>query len=205
MKTAERRTKMNYIEYEAQQTPIQIALREWVLPTEPNTFITLTFCDEFGVSYDQAAKAFGAFAHSIKCHFHGKNSKKRLFMFPVVEKSGVEVSGSRTKRQDGTHIHCLMQLANDPIEHIEITRLSWMMAADICGDPNIYCPEKEGWYLPMTDYGTRRKLTNYAIKSCALNTDTVLWKFVPKNRDLRARLTSDERTPSQHPTRSRRS
>ncbi len=43
------------------------------------------------------------------------------------------------------------------MEHINIVRLSWMMAAEICGDPSIYCPKKEGWYLPLMDYGKKKR------------------------------------------------
>ncbi len=143
--------------------------------------VTLTFSGENGVSYSFAEKAFGAFAHKLKCRLFGRNSKKRIAMCPIVEDYGTEVvwSTSPAGVRQGTHIHCLMRLPGSVTDYKEVIRKLWRASGRLCGNPTINCPKRDDWYVEITEEHERVELTNYALKKCDDNIDGVLVKFVP--------------------------
>lgn len=172
--------EMNYWEHQDLLTELQIGIRDFVLRHNPNVFVTLTFDCEGGVSYDDAKKAFGSFAQSLKGHHFGRNSKKRFFVLPVVEHSGIEFDGSASKKQAGTHIHFVGKLPGDPLEFNEVLRRHWRKSSPIAGDPYVHCPDRVKWCQPLTSYEARVAATQYSIKSCKHNTQSILLDFIPQ-------------------------
>ena len=171
--------KMNSDKYEL-QTPLQAKTRDWILEMDPNVFITFTFRAENGVSYDQANKIYGKFASKMRIRFFPKNSKRRLLMVPVVEGYGKNRTCSETsKREERTHIHCLMRLPGDPMLYMEAIRKLWVSSSRACGNPNIYCPSDKRWFVSLVTLEDKINFTNYALKTCGQDTEAVLWKFVP--------------------------
>lgn len=168
---------MSNEKYEASQTALQMELSNWLQQGEPNAFITYSF--RTPVSYEKAIKAFGTHAHALKRHFFGNNSKRRLSMVPVVEKFHKgESYGALEKPEEGIHIHCLIRLPQQPKDHMEMVRSAWIEADPACGDPSIYCPNGDDWFLELNTSEAARRLINYALKTCTQDTAPVLWKFV---------------------------
>lgn len=163
------------------RTALQVQTSEWLLRGEHNVMVTLTFSGDVGVSYTFAEKAFGTFAHKLKCHLFGKNSKKRIAMCPIVEDYGAEMMWSTSPAgvRQGTHIHCLMRLPGSPMDHKDVVRNLWRSSGRCCGDPIISCPNRDDWYVEMKEEQDRVELTNYALKKCERNIDGILIKFVP--------------------------
>ncbi len=148
--------------------------------------VTLTFSGDEGVTYGFAEKAFGVFAHKLKCHLFGKNSKKRIAMCPIVEDYGSEVMWSTSPAgvRQGTHIHCLMRLPGRPADHRDVVRRFWRASGARCGDPKVNCPGKDTWFVEMATQQDREKLTNYALKKCEADIDGILVKFVPTRASI---------------------
>jgi hypothetical protein len=172
---------MEMWEYEERQTRLQEAARDWLMHCYPtNAFVTLTSSAEAGISYETAEKVFGTFAHGLKCYLFGAKSKKRINLIPVVE--GYDKCHGMSKTlglRQGTHIHCLMNLPGNPMDHMDAIRDLWMDSSGVCGDPKIHCPNNDDWFLPLDTAKKKRVFTNYALKSCETNLDAVLVKFVP--------------------------
>lgn len=167
-------------DYIDEQTPIQSELRDGFLKSAPNVnvFGTLRFSDETGVSYSQAKMAFGKFIFLLKAELFGIKSKKRIFILPVVEMSGVENGGSPYVKYDGTHIHFVAYISGGAIKTRETISLLWKKASRISGDPDEYCPKNNNWYQPVETYEAKVGTIQYIIKTCSINTNTVLWDFV---------------------------
>ena len=167
------------------RTALQVQTADWLLREEHNVMVTLTFAGDDGVSYKFAEKAFGAFAHKLKCHLFGKKSKKRIAMCPMVEDYGTEMMWSTSPAgvRQGTHIHCLMRLPGSPKDHREVVRKLWRSSGRFCGDPKINCPISDDWYVELEEHN-RERLTNYALKKCEYNIDGVLVKFVPPRASI---------------------
>ncbi len=163
------------------RTALQVQTADWLLRGEHNVMVTLTFSGEDGASYKFAEKAFGAFAHKLKCHLFGTNSKKRIAMCPIDEDYGTEMMWSTSSAgvRQGTHIHCLMRLPGSPMDHRDLVRKLWRSSGRRCGDPKINCPNRDDWYVEMKEEHDRFELTNYALKKCENNIDGILVKFVP--------------------------
>jgi hypothetical protein len=163
------------------RTALQAQAADWILRGEHNVMVTLTFAGDDGVSYKFAEKAFGTFAHKLKCQLFGRNSKRRIAMCPIVENYGTEMmwSTSLAGVRQGTHIHCLMRLPENPMDHKEVVRKLWRSSGPRCGDPKINCPNGKDWYVEMKNEHDRVGLTNYALKKCEQNVDGILVKFVP--------------------------
>lgn len=151
-----------------------------ILSYQPNVFMTLRPNVEGGASYVQMARAFGAFAHTIKCKLFGRNSKKRLFLFPVVEKFGLGRSyGSLRKPSEAIHVHCLAKLPGDPHEYQPLIRDSWLAASPISGDPYVYCPADDKWFIAISSDVEAKIYASYIVKNCQDDTLPILWKYVP--------------------------
>jgi len=169
---------MGINEYEQRQTELQKVTRDWLLRGEPNVIVTLTFRSEDKVTFENAVKVFGTFAHQLKSHFFGEKSKKRIYMVPVVEGyQAPQMEGLAADKR--THIHCLMRLPDDPSAYKGVIREVWMASSGICGDPNVYCPNNDDWFLVLDSEERKRVFTNYVLKTCGIDTEAVLWKFVP--------------------------
>lgn len=163
------------------RTEFQRQAADWLLGAEHNAMITLTFSGETGVSYNLAEKAFGSFAHKLKCHLFGANSKKRISMCPIVEDFGGEMmwSTSATGTRQGTHIHCLMRLPGCPTTHKEVVRKLWRSSGKLCADPKVNCPNRDDWFIELDDADSKNEMTHYVLKKCDDNFDGVLVMFVP--------------------------
>jgi hypothetical protein len=80
-----------------------------------------------------------------------------------------------------------MNLPGNPTEHMEAIRNLWKNSSSVCGDPHVYCPNSNKWFLELNTAKEKRIYINYALKTCATNTDAVLWKYVSvRHNDLRA-------------------
>jgi hypothetical protein len=163
------------------RTELQRQTAEWLLREECNAMVTLTFSGEKGVSYQFAEKAFGSFTHKLKCRLFGRNSKKRIRMCPIVEDFGGEQMWSTSAQgvRRGTHIHCLMRLPGDPMDYKEVVRNLWCSSGELCGDPNVNCPNSSDWFVDISNEQDRREVTHYVLKKCAQDIDGVLVKFMP--------------------------
>lgn len=184
---------MEMWEYEERQTQLQTEARDWLLTNYPtNAFVTLTSRAKTGMSYETAEKVFGTFAHGLKSYLFGAKSKKRISLIPFVE--GYDKCSGLSKKlglREGTHIHCLMNLPGNPIDHMAVVRGLWMNSSSVCGNPKFYCPNNNNWFLPLTTDKRRRIFANYAVKTCDTNFDAALVKFMPFSAyDLRVRPTS---------------
>ena len=147
---------------------------------DSNAFVTLTSRARRGMSYEQAEKAFGTFAHSLKCHLFSAKSKKRIHMVPVVEGYSRQPGlAAKLGLREGTHIHCLMTLPGDPMAYMDVVAGLWRSSNSVCGDPAVYCPNSNNWFLELNTTEVRQIYVNYALKTCTTDTDAVLWDFVP--------------------------
>lgn len=172
--------KWDFWDYYEAQTPIQKDLRDGFISSNPsvNVFGTLTFDSEHGVSFNHAKKVFGKFIRLVKAHYYGVKSKKRIRILPVIEKSLVEHGGSRYARQDGTHIHFIADIPGHPADSLPIIKSLWKASSRIAGNPDVYCPKSNDWYQILKNHEGQLAATQYTIKSCRINTQTVLWEFV---------------------------
>lgn len=167
------------------QTILQTVTRDWLLRGKPNAFVTLTFRPEKGVSFDYAQKVTGTFMHGMKTEMFGEKSKKRFFVVPVIE--GYVVAKHKPRR---THIHCLMRLPDDPLNYMATVRRVWLDSSPFSGDPLVYDPDIEQQDNADIEQNVEKKwfksiyeaegAINYVLKTCALDTQAILWKFVPK-------------------------
>lgn len=175
---------MEFWEYEEQQTEMQSAVRDWILSDyAPNVFVTLTSRAENGMSFGTAERVFGTFAHQLKSYLFASKSKRRIPMVPIVEgtKRWHDMAIKLGMRR-GTHIHCLMKLPGNAADHMEAVRRIWKNSSSVCGDPEVYCPNNNNWFLELDTATKQRVFVNYALKRCDSDTETVLWDFVPVRR-----------------------
>lgn len=163
------------------RTEFQQQAADWLQRGEHNVMVTLTFSGDDGVGYKFAEKAFGTFAHKLKCHLFGKKSKKRIPMCPIVEDFGKEMvwSTSPPGVRQGTHIHCLMRLPGSPIDYKDVVRKFWRSSGRLCGDPKVNCPDRDDWFIELNSEHDRSELTHYVLKKCDDNFDGVLVMFMP--------------------------
>ncbi|GAB2805131.1 hypothetical protein [Dyella kyungheensis] len=162
-------------------TDLQRSAINWLREAKVNAFITYSFRKE--VSFTAAEKIFGTYAYGLKSAFFGRNSTKRFPMVPIVEKyhQGDSYAALLTP-EEGIHIHCFMQLPDYPCNHKETIRELWTKSDQRCGDPAVYCPKDDGWFVEIKTSDDQDRLINYALKTCQQNTDAVLWKFVSFGR-----------------------
>ena len=111
-------------------------------------------------------------------------------MVPVIEGYAKGQSyAALYKPSDDTHIHCLLKLPGDPLDHKEMIRKIWLASSKLSGDPNIYCPEGgeegnrkgsgEGWFKLLATDDLKTVFAGYNLKTCGNELDPVLLKFVP--------------------------
>lgn len=163
------------------QTALQREAGDWLCQGAPNVFMTLSFRESVG--YVRAEKSFGKFIYQLKSELFGRKSKKRLSMLPVVEKFHEGSSyGALMASSEGIHIHCLMQLPGCPANYMEVIRKLWMQSDWRCGDPNVYCPKSDKWFEELNTEDDAHRVINYVLKTCAADTQAVLWKFVSFGR-----------------------
>lgn len=160
---------------------LQQQLAEWLRTRGHNAMITLTFSGADGVSYREAQRLFGVFAHKLKCELFGRNSKRRVEMCPIVENYGAEIMWSTCDpgQRQGTHIHCLMRLPEGSVDYKEVIQRLWRNSGAVCGDPRKNCPNSDDWFVKLDTQEKRDTMTNYALKKCTQNIDGVLIKFMP--------------------------
>lgn len=168
------------------RTDLQVQTADWLLSSEHNVMVTLTFSGRNGVSYKFAEATFGTFAHKLKCYLFGTNSKKRIAMCPIVEGFGTEMmwSTSPSGVRQGTHIHCLMRLPGSPMDHKDVVRKLWRTSGQRCGDPIVNCPGRDNWYVEIDAEHDRTELTSYVLKKCEEDIDGILVKFVPTRASI---------------------
>ncbi|WP_313231381.1 hypothetical protein [Stenotrophomonas acidaminiphila] len=171
-------------EYEARQTELQKGLASHFLQDNYNAFITLTFRSEGSVSYEYAEKTFGRFMHALRCSLFKERCAYRMPLVPVVESYPGRplCSGAPSDPIERTHIHCCIKLPGNPLGHKELVQKRWLGAGGACGDPEIYCPNGEDWYIPLYTPVLMRKYVNYSLKQCCSDHQPVLWNFARKIR-----------------------
>ena len=167
-------------QYEQRQTKLQEATRDLILKGNPNNFTTLTFKEN--VSFKYARECYGSFASGLKRELFGWKSRKRILMFPVVESTGDGMNRATHHDIFGgrIHIHSVMGLPGNPQDHKELVLNLWMQSGGLCGNPCVYCPNSDDWFLDFDDKQKRRVMANYAVKTCANDHAGVLWDFVPR-------------------------
>ncbi|KLD62506.1 hypothetical protein [Dyella japonica] len=156
---------------------LQRVTADWLKQLEPNLFVTYTF--EEAVSYDRAMKIFGTHVHSLRGELFGRRSKRLIPMVPVIEMYERGSSyGSLLMPSDGTHIHCAYRLPGQPDDYKEVIRRTWTQADNTCGNPDVYCRNSDGWYRELNTDSDAGNVIGYMLKTCAMDTEAVLWKFV---------------------------
>lgn len=162
---------------EARKIDLQMTTAKWLRSGNHNAFVTLTFRDEGKVSYAYAERTFGRFINSLRGALFGKRSKRRLALVPVIE--GYDRSSFyRTRNDLHIHIHCLIQLPGTPREHMSTVAELWKGTDRRCGDPDVYCPNSNDWFLTPDSDDFKDKVTTYSLKTCGADTDAILWKYV---------------------------
>lgn len=164
---------------------LQVATSEFLLSGDLNVFGTFTFGTARGVGYEKASRIFGTFAHALKSHLFGRNSRKRIQLVPVIEgyRRDQAIAHDLGIRQ-GTHIHCLMNLPHAPPSYRDVVRDLWINSDSACGDPKVYCPKSDKWFLDISNTNLQKKFVDYVLKTCVMDTDAVLWKYVPVRRPI---------------------
>lgn len=167
-----------YNEYERDvPEDIRLAATRWIASTKYNAFVTLTFCAESNLSYNRVARIFGRFLHRLKVQLFGRNSKKRLSLVPVIEKFDRD-NLYRARGDLNTHVHVLIRFPGNPQEYKALVARLWKSSSRVCGDPAIYCPKDDGWFLTSKSESFSEEMAGYLTKTCTINTDAVLWQYV---------------------------
>lgn len=163
-------------------TDLQEAAKSWVLKrAEYNVMATFTFRKDEGVSYGEAKWMFGLFVRRLRDALWGRrsNRKRRLALVPVVEdyKEQLQRRGIVDCRE-GTHIHCLMALPGDPMDYKEVVHRLWVGTHPFCGEPKVYCPDSDDWYVPITNEHLRGVYAGYILKRCQFDVDGLLVQYM---------------------------
>lgn len=171
-------------DYEAQQTDLQKALARHFLQEGYNAFVTLTFRAENSVSYLDARKVFGRFMHGARCSLYKERSTYRMPLLPVMESYPGRplCSGFPVDPNERTHFHCCINLPGSPQDHKDLIRRAWVDASGVCGDPKIYCPNSDQWFIEIATPVEMRRYVNYSLKQCRYDHEPVLWDFTRKIR-----------------------
>lgn len=141
-----------------------------LLKEEWNLFVTFTFKNE--ISFEHIHGVYGRFAVNLRKHVYGKNSKKRVPMFPVIEGELPDDTMFLERR----HIHVLLNLQSSIAQSRELLRELWMAASTHCGDPDVACSEqdKDGWCLAIFTKAYRRNRVSYILKQAKFNSDRIM-------------------------------
>ena len=58
-----------------------------------------------------------------------------------------------------------MQLPGDMDENRALVRKLWVRTSRlICGDPNVYCPNSDDWFIKLSTRDEQRTYIGYAVK-----------------------------------------
>ena len=148
-------------------TRLQAATAEWLGEVEWNLMVTFTFKREGGVSLPLATKLFGNFIPRLREIVLRKGSTRRIPMAAVVENSREQLQnvGLQVDGREGTHIHVLLRVrGDDPYKYKDAIEKAWKLTNRFCGDPTVYCPDSDEWYLPLTSDEMRKGYTGYILK-----------------------------------------
>lgn len=162
-------------------TPVQADAKAMILRYRFNVMVTLTFSSKGGVSLTTAASIFGRFVGILRRTVFGKDSKRILPMIPVVEGS-FEQLGNGNKAlgmRERTHIHCLLQLDGDPLDYKEVVRAVWVKTSGRCGNPDVYCPNSDDWFIPLATEEERHWAASYLVKGFKSDTLGLLVNYIP--------------------------
>ena len=161
------------------QTELQKALAEGFLQDDYNAFITLTYKTEGSVSYAYARRTFGRFMHAVRCSLYKETCTYRMPLVPVVESYPGRplCSGAPYFPTERTHIHFCIKLPGNPLDHKEMIRRKWLDAGGACGDPSVYCPNGENWYIPLSEPAEIEAYVNYLLKQCCTDSEPLLLDF----------------------------
>lgn len=150
------------------RTPLQINLGAWLDEVKWNLMVTLTFRHPDGVSKALAEKIFGRFLKKLRAILIRKGTNNKIPMAAVVEDSREQLRelGLSIDGREGTHIHFLTRVrgGEDPYKYKEAIRLAWIATNRLCGEPRVYCPNSDKWFLPLTSDEMRRGFTGYVLK-----------------------------------------
>jgi len=148
-------------------TQLQSTLSDWFLLASPNVMATLTFKTETEVRQSAAEKAFKRFSAKLTFELASRHPKKKVLLIPVVENSREQLwrRGLNSYGREGTHIHALMQLPGDLDENRALVRKLWIRTSrQICGGPNVYCPNSNEWFIKLSTRDEQRTYIGYAVE-----------------------------------------
>lgn len=160
---------------------LQQATIDWLCDrAEHNVMVTFTFKSANGVGYGEAKWIFGLFVRRLRDRLLGRRSKRKIPMAPVLEdyREQLQSRGLTTDVREGTHVHCLMQLPGNPMDHMDMVREVWAGSHEKCGEPTVYCPGSDLWFLPIGSEGLRATLTGYVVKRFELDVDGLLVQYM---------------------------
>lgn len=148
-------------------TQLQSMLSDWFISAAPNVMATLTFKTELGVRQSAAEKAFKRFSAKLTAELGNRYPGKQVLLIPVVENSREQLwrYGLTRYGREGTHIHALMKLPGDMDENRALVRKLWVKTSRvICGDPKVYCPNSNDWFIKLSTRDEQRTYIGYAVK-----------------------------------------
>ncbi|WP_456999602.1 hypothetical protein [Luteimonas sp. A534] len=164
------------------QTRLQAELADWLGQGHFNVMITLTFDSADGVSLALATKLFGKFLQRLAPIVLRKGIRNgRVPMVPIIEDSKEQLRelGLTMEGREGTHLHVLMRLrGDDPYKYKDAIKEAWKVTGRLCGDPKIYCPDSDQWFLPLTSGALRKTYVGYVLKQQATDTLGLLVKYL---------------------------
>lgn len=145
-----------------------------------NVMFTGTFRSEDGITYGMAKLIFAMFVGRLRDRVFGRKSKRRIAMVPVLEgyMEQMQRRGLASGFREGTHIHVLIDLPLPTAEGKEVVLQCWKETHRLCGDPAVYCPDSDRWYLEITDAPMRASLIGYVLKRCRQNLDGLLLDYM---------------------------
>jgi hypothetical protein len=164
-----------------ERTRLQAEMADWLGQVEWNLMVTFTFSAEDGVSLPLASKLFGKFIPRLREIVLRKGSRSKIKMAAFVEDSREQLQnvGLQVDGREGTHIHVLLHVRGDDLyKYKDAIEKAWKATNRLCGDPTIYCPDSDEWYLPLTSGEMRRGYTGYVLKHHGTDTLGLLIQFL---------------------------
>lgn len=164
-------------------TPLQRATKRWVLKrAEYNAMVTFTFSKEGGVGYEEAKWIFGLFMRRFRDEIWGRrsNRNRRIPIVPVVEdyREQLQKRGNGVDAREGTHIHCLVAFPSEPLSYKDVVQRVWAGTHPWCGNPSVYCPDSDGWFVQISNDSLRRVYSGYILKRCRIDVDGLLLQYM---------------------------
>lgn len=163
-------------------TRLQEEMADWLYEANFNVMVTLTFDSEDGVSHPLATKLFGKFLQRLTPIVLRRGIRNgRVPMAPIIEDSNEQLRelGLPMEGREGTHLHVLMRLrGDDPYKYKDAIAKAWKATNRLCGDPKIYCPDSDQWYLPLTSDELQKTYVGYVVKQQETDTLGLLVKYL---------------------------